>query len=94
MRPSSLLQLPITLLSRSAGGAAALAAEGVGAARNIVILSESFLSWVTALAVLAGSEISAGHDEDPFASPWDTVIRSPRPQYEGTGMPGHHRPAA
>jgi hypothetical protein len=56
-----------------------IASEAFGLVRDIVITTEGVLSWVTGLALRGGPDLYAADvAADPFASPWDDVVRTPR----------------
>jgi hypothetical protein len=58
-----------------------IANEAFGLVRDIVITTEGVLSWVTGLALRSGPDLYAADiAADPFASPWDDVVRTPRCQ--------------
>lgn len=71
------LQRPLDLASKSILRSGRVVKEAMSFTRDLLIVTEGVLTWVVALA-LPGPGPSAGDVVDPFASPWDEVMRAPR----------------
>jgi len=66
------------------------ATEAFGVAKDLVIVMEGVLGWVTGVTLHGRPDAYAGDDAPgPFADSWDAVVRAPR----NLGVSGT-RPAA
>lgn len=74
-----IVQLPAELASKWMRRSGSMANEAFGLARDIVIITEGALPCITGLTLRSGRDIYAADvASDPFAHPWDEVVRSPR----------------
>jgi hypothetical protein len=82
------MRVPIQLASKPFLRAAN---EAFGVAKDLVIVTEGVLAWVTGITLHGIPDVYAADvAPDPFADSWDDVVRAPR----NLGVSGHTRPAA
>jgi hypothetical protein len=93
------LQVPAGLASKWILRSGSIPNEALGLARDIVLTSEGALAWIVGLTFRSRPDRYAAEvAPDPFASPWDEVVRSPQSRQRHPsrilGLSGHGPPAA
>jgi hypothetical protein len=86
------LQVPLQLASKPILRAATGA---LGVAKDIVIVTEGVLAWVSGVTLRGVPDVYAADvAPDPFADSWDEVVRAPRNPGGSLDVSSHTRPAA